>query len=126
MGLVSFCPPSLVSHAVCLWTKGTIKEEKSVSELRSCVNREGAWTLISYPIFPPSVVSQTVSVDVKHHERRTRESAALSDISGGDSGRRWRRSRTPDTTQAGRLMAQFVVTACCLSPNKLAQDSTCL
>ena len=47
VGLVSFCPPSLVSHTVCLWTKSTIKEEKArVSELRSCVNREGAWTLI--------------------------------------------------------------------------------
>ena len=28
-----------------------------------------AWTLIPYPILPPSLISHTVSVDIKHHER---------------------------------------------------------
>ena len=29
-----------------------------------------AWALIPYPILPPSLISPTVSVDIKHHERR--------------------------------------------------------
>ena len=29
-----------------------------------------AWALIPYPILPPSLISHTVSVDVKHYERR--------------------------------------------------------
>ena len=28
-----------------------------------------AWTLIPYPILPPSLISHTVSVDIKHRER---------------------------------------------------------
>ena len=32
------------------------------------VNREiWAWAFILYPILPPSLISRTVSVDVKHH-----------------------------------------------------------
>ena len=44
-----------------------MKKEGWVSELGSCVNRRWAWALIPYPILPPSL---TVSVNVKHHERR--------------------------------------------------------
>ena len=31
-----------------------------------------AWDLIAYPILPPSVIGPTVSVDVKHHGRKTK------------------------------------------------------
>ena len=30
-----------------------------------------SWALIPYPILPPSLISHTVSVAVKHHKRRT-------------------------------------------------------
>ena len=36
-------------------------------DLRSCVNSEMG--LGSHPILPPSIISHTVSVDVKHHVR---------------------------------------------------------
>ena len=39
---------------------------RSGIQFRSCVNREVG--LIPYPILPPSLISRTVSVDVKHHE----------------------------------------------------------
>ena len=40
------------------------------SEFRSCVNRDVG--LIPYPILPPSQISHTVSVDVKHREGKRR------------------------------------------------------
>ena len=36
-----------------------------------------AWALVAYPILPPSLISRTVSVDVKHHERRSLGESAL-------------------------------------------------
>ena len=40
-----------------------------MSELSSYVNREVGLALILYPIFLPSLISHTVSVDVMHHKR---------------------------------------------------------
>ena len=44
----------------------------SVSELRSCVNGEVGWAraLIPHPILPPFLISHTVNVNVKHHQRK--------------------------------------------------------
>ena len=58
-------PPSLISHTVSV---DVIKV--SVSELRSCVNREVGLAVIPCPILPTSLISHTVFVDVKHRERR--------------------------------------------------------
>ena len=39
------------------------------------MNREVAWALTACPILPTSLISRNyVSVDVKHHERRTKKS----------------------------------------------------
>ena len=44
----------------------------SVSDSRSCVNVEVGWAraLIPHPILPPFLISHTVNVNVKHHERK--------------------------------------------------------
>ena len=50
------------------------KRASRVSEIRSCANREvdlGSHSL-SHPFFDPSLISHTVSVDIKHDERRRR------------------------------------------------------
>ena len=56
-----------------LFPKTAIKRLESVrfEELKSCVNRKGGPGLsFTYPVLLPSLISPTVSVNVKHHERK--------------------------------------------------------
>ena len=46
------------------------KKHKVASEFRSRVNSLVARALIAYPILPSSLINRTVSVDVKHRDRR--------------------------------------------------------
>ena len=56
------------------------------TELRSCVNREVAWTLIPYPVLLPSLKSHTVSVDVNHHETRRRNHQSYNNCVNSEVG----------------------------------------
>ena len=42
-----------------------------------CEEGGGQWALIPYPIFSLSLINHTVSMDVKHHERRRRRTSKL-------------------------------------------------
>ena len=46
------------------------RRKSRVSELRSSVNREVGLGPHSLSTLPPSLISDTVSVDVKHHGRK--------------------------------------------------------
>ena len=46
---------------------------RRLTKLRSWVNKEVLGSFIPYPILPPSLINHTVSVDVKHHERKHKD-----------------------------------------------------
>ena len=56
--------------------KATLNWRQYLRAQELCEQRGGrAWALIPHPILPPSLISLTVSVDVKHNERRQRNIA---------------------------------------------------
>ena len=56
--------------------KATLNWTQYLRAQELCEQRGGrAWALIPHPILPPSLISLTVSVDVKHNERRQRNIA---------------------------------------------------
>ena len=72
---VPFFPLSLAIRLHFLWTQSTMKRKRmSVRALELCEQggARRAWALTPHPALPLSLISCTVSVGVKHHERKKR------------------------------------------------------